>query len=1101
MVDASLPSRNPGTPAIPAEPGEVARWLAEIGLGAYAARFAEHHIGPDALLGLTDADLLAIGVSALGDRKRFAMAVTAERRRRDATNAAVPELRQLTVAFFDLVGSTRFAATLDPEDYRTLLRDFQQSVFDAVSRFGGHVAQLLGDGALVYFGHPRAHEDDAIRALHAACAVRDAVAQPRPGNPNRSAVRIGVATGQVVLAGEGVGGQSLPATGETPILAARLQAATAPGEILIATATYSLVEGHFVLEPAGMLQLKGFERPVETWRVAGRATRLTRFRQSRTANLGSLVGRDREVQALRDAVERGAARSGRGVIVSGEAGIGKSRLVEALVTAVDQVRIAPIVWQTSPFDVNSPLEPVAAWLAAGGDAFRAALRRPAGATDAYARTAEWLDARASGRPTSLLPHERSALLDSLALLPWEMARGRMPLIVIEDAHWIDPTTDELLGRIERRMRVHGGSLVVTSRPGYDSEWSSSTGTTRLSLERLGVESSIALVKGLSGAARLGDEAIEEIVARADGIPLYLEELTRSTAGDSDATAARATRVPSSLQDALRAQLDRVVPAARRIVQCAAVMGREFTPSPIARVLDCPLDDVHAAIDELVDSGVVLAPHEAGAPFVFKHALLREATYDGLLRGQRTALHAKIAQTQVRDHAELVARRPELIAYHLEAAGDAARACDAWLRAGDIAARGAAPREAAAHYRAALRLAGGDAESRSAQALELKLLMRLGNALAQTEGFGSPAMTRCYGRARELARTLGDVESFIAACAAVGGTLIANGRCLQVAPLFDDLAAAVPAAPSLRSRVTRDAIIGIARVMSGDLAAARPLLEAAHAGLREELAGGTLTPGMAFRAVNLLGYRAFAALWSGHFGEATALVQEATACAQAGAPGATLAYALNTHAGVMLSLGRLEETRSLAQRARDIAEAQRLRPWALLARFRLVLLDILAGDVGAGVVEVRDLIHGWRSEQGAFHCVEFAATTASALLSVGAPLEAESFVRDGERLLPLLDERIFEAELLRVRGLLLQHAGDSEGARRRFEQALGVAHRQQTGLYEMRAAVDLARLHVACGRPQAALEVLRQRVAESPLPEDACEQREALALLRTAAAAC
>ena len=1126
------------------QPGDraVAAWLAQHGLAEHAPMFVRERIGLDVLGDLTDADLRALGVQAWGDRRRILNAAAALRAPAgqpggDASpppaatshtasspapasappgEAGVAERRQLTVMFCDLVGSTDLAAALDPEDYRALLLQFHDAIAQSASAWSGQVAQLLGDGALVYFGHPVAHEDDAVRAVHAALTLVRRVA----GMPAVSAaadlpaarmqVRVGVATGLVVL-GE-IGGGALPAetsaSGSTPNLAARLQAVAEPGGIVVDDRCRELLGGHFELAALEALTLKGYAGPMRAWRVLGVRDGATRYALTRAASAAPLIGRAAE----RGMLERHAARvmEGRGqaLLLAGEAGLGKSRLCAAFVAQWQAGGGISLALQASPYFTDTALHPVAAALrrAMAADAPPGAdpaampsdrWRTPAALGPGHAqRVVAWLDMQAGLRETSVIAGDQKALLLE-SLCAWMLALAdEAPLaILLEDVHWIDATTEEWMARLASRLADRRLLLLLTTRPEYDGKALAAAGASRLTLSRLDPDESAALVRAAAGQAVLEGALAEAIVRRADGNPLFLEELTRAVCAGS--ALAGTTEVPATLGDSMTARLDRA-PQHKPLVRMAAVVGREFSEAVLAAALDRPQAGVAADLEALSATDLVVRG-EAPGLWMFRHALLRDAAYQSLLRARRAQAHATVAQALAQVDPAAAARRPELFAFHRQEAGETALARELWMRAGDRSAAEAAFREAAAHYRAALRLLDGDDESAQRHALELKLLMRLGTMLGQSDGFTSSSMLDCFSRARAraLAERMHDAETFVAASAAMGGVLLSRGQPDEVEPLFRPLTASQVASLSLRNRLNRDAILAIAMSQAGDQRRAWPMMLATRDELIAEWPGARRTPGVLFRTVNLLVHAAYAALLQGRMAEADDLSRDALDRASETGDGAATAYALGSRAMVLTDLGRSGEGRGLAERALTISRTQGLGPWLILASMSIGLIAVDQGAIDEGLAPHRAALEAWHREQGVFHCGEFCAQMAERLLRAGRPAEAAAYVHDGERFLRGLTEQVYAAELLRLRARLHELDGDAAAAEQRYGEAIALADRQGAGRLALRAAAGLSRLWLAQGQPARVLGLLAPQLEASLLPHAHPEWLDARTVLERA----
>ena len=601
---------------------DVSRWLAEQGLEHHTEAFTENGIAGDILRELTDADLKELGLN-LGDRKRLLKAIAAldagptqdrTERAEQTTMTAAPreaERRQLTVLFCDLVSSTALAAKLDPEDMGQIIRTYHNTCTETIECWGGHVAKYMGDGVLAYFGWPQAHEDDAERAVRAGLELSDDVGKLDTPAGNTLAARIGIATGLVMvgeLIGEGAA-QEQTVVGETPNLAARLQALAAPGRVVISQATRRLVGGLFELADLGPRRLKGFAAPLAVWRVEGEGRAEGRFEALHGEHLTPLVGREHELGIL---MERwGWARDGDGqvVLLTGEPGIGKSRMLRTLRERLGDEPHTALSHYCSPHHTNSALYPVIGLLerAARLDRDEPPEEQLARLEAMLGRSGERLDevvplvAALLGVPTgegypalTLTPEVQKrrtlqALVDQVAGL----AAQRPVLAMYEDVHWIDPSTLELLGLVIERVRELPVLVLITFRPEFQPPWTAQAHVTSLTMGRLGRRQGADLVARVTGDKPLPTEIVEQIVARTDGVPLFVEELTKTVlesglladAGDRYELAGPLPplAIPTTLHDSLMARLDRLAPV-KEVAQIGAVIGREFTPRAACRGL-------------------------------------------------------------------------------------------------------------------------------------------------------------------------------------------------------------------------------------------------------------------------------------------------------------------------------------------------------------------------------------------------------------------------------------------------------------------------------------------------------------------------------------
>jgi class 3 adenylate cyclase len=760
---------------------DISTWLRGLDLVQYEPIFRENAIDVEILPELTETDLEKLGV-VLGHRKRMLRAIAALEAHPPAPpptaapRAEAAERRQLTVMFCDLVGSTALSTRFDPEDLREIVGDYHRAVADTVARFDGFVAKYMGDGVLIYFGYPRAHEDDAERAVRAGLAVIEAVGKLPAHEDLR--VRLGIATGLAVvgdLIGAGAA-QERGVVGETPNLAARLQAQAAPGTLVIGEATRRQIGGLFDLADLGPQALAGFAEPQPAWLVIGESGMLSRFEALRSGTT-PLVGREEEVELLVRRWQQAKSDEGRVVLISGEPGIGKSRLTAVLSEHIRSEPHTRLRYFCSPHHQDSALYPFIAQLerAAGfarDDAvedklgkLRALLAPGMRDDDDIALLSELLSLPSSAADLNLSPQrKREKLFEALLGQLEAEARHRPVLMVFEDAHWIDPTSRELLDLTVDRVRRLPVLVVITFRPEFQPPWGGRSQVTNLALNRLGERDGEALVQILAGNAALAPEIVAEIVERTDGVPLFVEELTKAvleSAGQGDRVAAvlattslAALSVPATLHASLMARLDRLGPAAKEIAQISAVLGREFAYELIEPVAHRPEKELQAALDQLGGAGLLFCrgtvPH---ASYLFKHALVQDAAYSTLLRGRRQELHVRVAAALEEHFADLVERQPELLAHHLTAAGDTERAVEQWLKAGQHAAARLAYLEAIAHFERGLGLLHSLPEGPVRNGREIELQLALGLCLFTAKGAVTAKLP--YMRALDLAERGGE----------------------------------------------------------------------------------------------------------------------------------------------------------------------------------------------------------------------------------------------------------------------------------------------------------------------------------------------------------
>lgn len=740
---------------------DIDEWLVQLGLDRYVDVFIENEIDFEAARYLTADDLKELGLP-MGPRKKLLAAIRelamapdpghdvtrAPPTRRSSRQA---ERRQLTVMFCDMVGSTQLSRILDPEHMRDVLSQFQNTCAAVIARYEGFIARYMGDGILVYFGYPKAHEDDAERAIRAGLDIVAALDRLDPAPQQQPlAARIAIATGPVVvgdLIGEGPAKEET-VIGETPNLAARLQSFAAPNTVVIAAATRRLLGSQFDYEHLGRHDVKGFAEPVEALRVVAARAVETRFAAMRAATPTPLVGRDREIALLLDRWSQAKTGEGQVVLVSGEAGIGKSRILLDLEQAIGGDPHAIVRFQCAPYHQNSAFWPVVEHLR------RTAAFRPDDSDEqrldrlvtlleeVFPSLHDRLPVFAAllsvptgdGAPPLDLGAERRKEETLQALLAYAgNLAGRQPLLMVfEDIHWIDPSTQEFLDLVVERAQTLPAIIAVTFRPEFDPPWTGQPHVTLLVLNRMTLRQCAAMVDELTGGRALPGNVLDHIVTRTDGVPLFIEELTKLVleSGLVEEVGGRfvlkqplpALGIPKTLQDSLMARLDQLA-TAKGVAQIGAAVGRDFSYELLETIAPLPPRELNTAIDRLEASGLVFRrgarPH---ATYTFKHALIRDAAYASLLKSRCHQLHAQIADTLEEHFPGVVETEPETLAYHCTEAGLVEKAVEYWTRAGERAVDRAANVEAIEHFGNAIKIAAElpDPECRARREVTLRL---------------------------------------------------------------------------------------------------------------------------------------------------------------------------------------------------------------------------------------------------------------------------------------------------------------------------------------------------------------------------------------------
>ena len=1103
---------------------DIEVWLQGLGLERYAPAFRENEIDWEVLPKLTSEDLREIGVAAVGHRRRLLDAISAlgDSAPTAAVTVAVSatsaptdaERRQLTVMFCDLVGSTPLSTRYDPEDLRELIGAYHRSVADTVARFAGFVAKYMGDGVLVYFGYPEAHEDDAERAVRAGLAVVDAIgrlATPEPVN-----VRLGIASGLVVvgdLIGAGAA-QERGVVGETPNLAARLQGLAQPGAVVIADSTRRQIGGLFEIEDLGPQPLAGFAETQRAWRVVGESSVASRFEALRS-EATPLVGRDEELELLLRRWQQAKAGEGRVVLVSGEPGIGKSRLIAALSECIAGDPHTRLRYFCSPHHQDSALYPFIVQLerAAGfarDDAveeklgkLRELLAPGARGGDEIELLAELLSLPNSAAQLNLSPQRKREMLFEALLHQLEaLARVRPVLMIFEDGHWVDPTSREWLDLMLERVRRLPVLLIVTFRPEFQHAWAGQPYVTMLALNRLAGRDGAILVERLAGDAGLSRETVDEIVERADGVPLFVEELTKavleSGEGANQVAAVLAASplpefaIPATLHASLIARLDRLGPVGKDVGQICAVLGREFGYELIERVAQRPAAELRLGLDRLAEAGLLfcrgVAPQSS---YLFKHALVQDAAYGTLLRARRQELHARVAAVLKQHFPDLVERQPELLAHHLTAAGDAERAVDQWLKAGQYAAARLAHLEAIRHFDRGLATLAALPEGPARDGKEIELHLARGLSLLTAEGYSS-SVAPAYARAQELAEARGDARQLFMAVYGLWQWAQGTGMIRDCRRLSDRLLqlATRQADEGLRLQARHSAWTTC--LYAGEPAVGREHCEAGRRLYDPErhrshrLLYGAHDPGVC------AGYIGAQLHWLlGYPEQALAIGTEALAFAERIAHPMSLELSLLHSAMLHANRGESELTFQRLAMAEALAAEQRLG-FMLEPRF---MRGAALNSQGAFADAIGCLREGLAGRLGAMRDRAYGlARLAEALAQQGEHEAALAAAIEGRETQERLGQRLWDAELRRIEGIALVGLNRLEEGQSALEAALRVARSQQAKSYELRAATSLARLLGEQGRRAEARDLLAPIYDWFTEGFDTADLKEAKALL-------
>jgi class 3 adenylate cyclase/predicted ATPase len=1119
---------------------DVGVWLRNLGLGRYEATFRESEIDAQVLPDLSDADLEKLGLP-MGHRKRLLKAIAGLTSADWVHDAGPPaatvepkphdeaERRQLTVMFVDLVGSTALAARLDPEDMREIIRAYHQRCARMVADNGGFVAKYMGDGVLAYFGYPLAHEHDAERAVKAGLAIIDAAPKLETADGEHLHMRVGIATGIVVvgdLLGSGES-QERGVVGETPNLAARLQGVAEPDNVVIAENTRKLLGNLFELSDLGPQNLRGVAGQMRAYLALRESSEESRFEALHGGSLTPLIGREEETELLLRRWAKANAGEGQVALISGEAGIGKSRLTAAFLARLAGEPHVRLRYFCSPQHTDSAFHPIighmerAAGFAREDDArtkrdkLDALLSQGATSRKDVTLLAEMLSLPNDGHypALDLAPQQRrQGTIDALTGQIEAIARQSPVLMILEDAHWADPSSLEVLSRLVDRIDRQRVLLLMTFRQEFVAPWIGRPHVTTLTLNRLPLREAMALIEQVTGNKLLRANIRTDIAERADGIPLFVEEMTKAVleaedeGGAAHAVAAvpsPAVAVPASLHASLMARLDRLGPA-KGVAQIGAAIGREFSHGlikPVARLSD---QELALHFERLLQSGLLSRqgspPH---ATYLFKHALVQDTAYGTLLREPRRALHARIVEALEGQFPEIAENQPELLARHCSEAGLIEKAAHLWGKAGLRSLARSALAEASeqlARALAQIAVLPGTPELRRDQ---IKLQVALANVLMHVKGYAAPEPKAAVERARlfiEQAEALGETSEDPLALFSVlygvwgANSLAFNGDVVrELAAQFLDLAekqgATVPIMVGHR-------IMGHSLLWTGEFARARAHYDK---GIMLYDAGEHRPLAMRFAQdtrVAILSLGALA-LWAlGYPERAEEEAEQALRDAREIGLAGTLMFALSVTS--LLYLVDRNSTVATAQAGElcSVADEKGALLWKATG-------TIFQGRLLAMIDQPGDAIHLLASGIEAFHSTGSTVFTptylsylAEAHAQVGQFSEAWGCVEKSMSLMGTNKETWSEAEVHRIAGeiALMWPMPDESRAEGYFERALAVARSQQAKSWELRAAMSMARLWRDRGKRRQARELLAPVYGWFNEGFDTLDVKEAKALL-------
>jgi class 3 adenylate cyclase/predicted ATPase len=1085
----------------------IAEWLASLGMAEYTERFAENGIEVDVLSELTDQDLEKLGV-LLGDRRRMLKAIRelgqpppAAPRVAAAASAAPQdsaERRQLTVVFCDLVSSTALSARLDPEDLRGIIGAYHRRCTELIERSGGFVAKYMGDGVLAYFGYPRAHEHDAERAVRAGLAIVEAVPKLDTKAGVILQVRVGISTGLVVV-GDLIGSgdaQERGVVGETPNLAARLQSLAEPGAVVISASTRKLIGGLFEYRNLGTVAIKGFTEDVPAWQVLGASAVESRFEALRTATT-PLVGRDEEMDLLIRRWEQAKRGDGCVVLISGEPGIGKSRIAQTVVERVSAEPHTRLRYFCSPHHQDSAFYPSITQLERAAGFWRedtddqrlakleAVLAQATNdLSEAVPLLADLLSIPSGDRypPLDLTPQKRKEKTLLAQLVQVEGLAKRQPvLMVFEDVHWSDPTTRESLDLLIERIPILRVLLIITFRPEFASPWVGRPQVTLLSLNRLGPRQRAEMIAHVTGGKNLPKEVADQIVDRTDGVPLFIEELTKAViesgvvaeVGDGYAMTGplASLAIPTTLHASLLARLDRLAPV-REVAQIGAALGRQFSHELIGAVAQMPRRQVDDALAQLASAELIF---QRGTPpdaeYTFKHALVQDAAYSTLLRTRRVQIHARIVTTLEAQFPETVATQPELMAQHCAEAGLDEKAIGYWLEAGQQSVARSAMAEAVAQLQKGLGLVSKMPDNSWREQRELDLQIALGPALIARKGYSSPEVGETLARARSLAEKLARPEYLVQLLYGQWVYHLVRAESKEALLLAKQMEKVGEEGNEFIALLLGRFEQGCTHFWCGQFVAARSLFErcrdmsdrvyrARYAALTGE-----------DKYVSMLMHFALTLTCLGHIDQGRMRMNEALLESQRLQHPYTLAFVLAFACWVKKAVDSPHEAQWYAEQTVALCDEHGFPIWLAIGLTVRGWSLAALGQASEGLAQVTKGLSAYRAT-GAVLSTPFTLTMlAEVYAKIGQPAEGLNCLDKAAQIIETTGERYSDSEMYRLRGDLSNNTADEATAEQNYHQALAAARRQHAKLWELRAAASLARLWRDQGKQTEARDLL------------------------------
>jgi class 3 adenylate cyclase/tetratricopeptide (TPR) repeat protein len=1016
-----------------------------------------------------------------------------------------PERRQLTVMLCDLVGWTALSQRLDAEELTEFVQAYREHCTNVITGHDGVVAQYVGDAILAYFGYPRAHEDDAERAIRAALAI---VGAPRSA-ASGSGVHIGIATGMVVvgnlatdaarlsLAKRELSGEAISAVGSALNLAARLQGLAEPGMIVVSEQTRRLAGAIFDYTDLGRHHLKGFDAPVQAWQVAGEARVRSRFHALRASTLTPLVDRQAELDKLRQAWASVQTGRGRAVLLSGEPGVGKSRLAEMVSRHMVERERRRLWYYCSPHLQNSPLAPfirrisIDAGIAETDDGASKLHKLVSFVPQEIDNANEFvplladllsIDYEDQYPALQMSPQrKKQAVLDALMRILETVASRQPFLLVVEDLHWIDPSSEELIGVLLERLETLPALAILTARPEFEARWRDTARLVHLPLAPLERNHSIEMIELICGERTISDAAVSHIAEHTDGLPLFIEDLTRDVfelealhgAGIAASGQRSTFSIPTTLSDSLMARLDRLG-SAKRIAQVAASIGREFSYELLAKIAEWPDEDLKEQVERLVESGLLMRPDASAAlGYRFKHALVRDAAYSSLLKKEQISLHARIAKTLAEEFPELAQTQPEFLAHHFEAAKDIAKAVHYLVEAAELSARRSGFVEAVAQLERGLKLLDALPATEARTRQQLRLYLELGSVNAEHRGYSAPESGAAYNKALVLCRELGDAPELFSVFSGVGAYEITRANFAQCRELGEECLSRAAQQQSRPPFVIGHRILGGTSFLTGKFVDACEHLEDALRVYDEDpsLYRGTQELHAQDHKSTVLCYLALTLTLLGRLDRGLRAAESSLSHSKSLGNIHTVNFSLCFLAAMHHIRRNSQEALKRATESLELAREQGFATWIGVSQMIRGASLVRTGEREEGLKEIGSGMKGHSGIEAAAYQPFGISLLIEGLLAVDKVNEALGALAQALAISEKTGERFYLAELLRLKGEILSRQGRPAEAEDSICAAIEVSRQQQARLLELRSVVSLCRLLSEPRKTEALREML------------------------------